>query len=168
MLDAKLFAANQRPPVDVGLSVSRIGGKTQKPALRDVSGHVRLDYAQFLELEMFTRFGGISDARVKSQIERGERIRALLTQPRFARLRMVDQVALLAALNAGAFDEHPAEFVTKVRSRIPRHLDNSVPKVVAAVTQSGKASEDDRNRLVEAVRELVHQIALEAGTSDDG
>jgi F-type H+/Na+-transporting ATPase subunit alpha len=101
VLDSHLFAANQRPAVDVGLSVSRVGGKAQTAAMRAVSGRVRLDYAQFLELEMFTRFGGLSDSRVKSQITRGERIRALLNQPRFAALRLVDEVALLAALADG-------------------------------------------------------------------
>ena len=87
VLDTGLFAANQRPAIDVGLSVSRVGGKAQTPALRKVSGRLRLDYSQFLELEMFTRFGGLSDARVKAQIMRGERIRALITQPRFTPLR---------------------------------------------------------------------------------
>ncbi|TNF05117.1 MAG: F0F1 ATP synthase subunit alpha, partial [Sphingomonadales bacterium] len=82
VLDSHLFAANQRPAVHVGLSVSRVGGKAQRPALRQVSGRIRLDYAQFLELEMFTRFGGMTDARVKSRITRGERIRAILAQPR--------------------------------------------------------------------------------------
>jgi len=81
VLDAGLFAANQRPAVDVGLSVSRVGGKAQTAALRQVSGRLRLDYAQFLELELFTRFGGLTDARVKAQVARGERIRALITQP---------------------------------------------------------------------------------------
>src|SRR5262249_56052715 len=83
VLNSHLFAANQRPAVDVGLSVSRVGGKAQTAAMRKVSGRVRLDYAQFLELEMFTRFGGLSDARLKAQIVRGERIRALITQPPF-------------------------------------------------------------------------------------
>ena len=77
VLDSRLFAANQRPAVDVGLSVSRVGGKAQAPALRAASGRLRLDYSQFLELEMFTRFGGIADTRVKATIARGERIRAL-------------------------------------------------------------------------------------------
>src|SRR5205823_5884562 len=104
VLDSHLFAANQRPAVDVGLSVSRVGGKAQTAAMRKVSGRVRLDYAQFLELEMFTRFGGLSDSRVKAQITRGERIRTLITQPRFAALRLADEVALLAALADGVFD----------------------------------------------------------------
>ena len=168
VLDARLFAANQRPAVDVGLSVSRVGGKTQKPALRGVSGRIRLDYAQFLELEMFTRFGGISDTRVKSQIQRGERIRALLTQPRFGSLRMVDQVALLASLNAGVFDDYPAELVTIARSRVARHLDETAPETVAALMKSGESKDEEKEQLVEAVRALLKQIALEAEGKANG
>ena len=68
VLDSRLFAANRRPAVDVGLSVSRVGGKAQAEALRRVSGRLRLQYSQFLELEMFTRFGGVTSARVKGEI----------------------------------------------------------------------------------------------------
>ncbi|MDD3797627.1 MAG: F0F1 ATP synthase subunit alpha [Novosphingobium sp.] len=168
VLDSRLFAANQRPPVDVGLSVSRVGGKTQKTALRDVSGKIRLEYAQFLELEIFTRFGGISDKRVAGQIRRGERIRALLRQPRFEGLRMIDQVALLAALEAGVFDEYPAETVGKIRTRIAHWLDSSVPDLVSTVTASGKADETSRARLVETVRALAALAGHEAQGAGGG
>ena len=123
VLDAALFAANQRPAVDVGLSVSRVGGKAQHAALRNVSGRLRLDYAQFLELEMFTRFGGLTDARVKGRITRGERIRALIAQPRFCSLCALDEIALLAALADGAFDVAPVEAVVRVREQLPAWLD---------------------------------------------
>ena len=82
-LDAKLFHEGQKPAVDVGRSVSRVGGKTQAPALRALSGSLRLDYAQFLELEVFTRFGGMADARTRKTIEHGRRIRAVLSQPQY-------------------------------------------------------------------------------------
>ena len=76
VLDARLFHAGQKPAIDIGTSVSRVGGKTQAPALRETTGMFRLDYAQFLELELFTRFGGAPDARVQKQIARGEHLRA--------------------------------------------------------------------------------------------
>jgi hypothetical protein len=107
VLDAALFQEGQKPAVDVGTSVSRVGGKTQAPALRQVSGTLRLDYAQFLELESFTRFGWVSESRVKTQLARGERMRRLLSQPRFAILRMVDEVALALALREGILDTMP-------------------------------------------------------------
>ena len=155
VLDSRLFAANQRPAVDVGLSVSRVGGKAQAPALRTASGRLRLDYSQFLELEMFTRFGGIADTRVRGTIARGERIRALIAQPRFASLRLVDQVALLSALAEGVFDEVGIAKVAEARRRIATELDGLAAETVAAVTKTGKCDEESRTRLVEVVRALV-------------
>ena len=155
VLDSRLFAANQRPAVDVGLSVSRVGGKAQAPALRAASGRLRLDYSQFLELEMFTRFGGIADTRVRGTIARGERIRALIAQPRFATLRLVDQVALLSALAEGVFDDVGAPQVAEARRRIAAELDAHAPETVAAVTKTGTCDEASRARLIQAVRALV-------------
>jgi F-type H+/Na+-transporting ATPase subunit alpha len=70
VLDARLFHEGQKPAVDVGTSVSQVGGKTQAHALREAAETLRLDYAQFLELEMFTRFGGVPDARVRDRLTR--------------------------------------------------------------------------------------------------
>jgi F-type H+/Na+-transporting ATPase subunit alpha len=155
VLDSHLFAANQRPAVDVGLSVSRVGGKAQAPALRSASGRLRLDYSQFLELEMFTRFGGIADTRVRGTIARGERIRALIAQPRFATLRLVDEVALLSALGEGAFDGVAPARIAEARQRIAAALDARAPEAVAALTATGTCDDAGRARLVDAVRALV-------------
>ena len=111
------------PAIDVGTSVSRVGGRTQAPALRELTGTLRLDYAQFLELEMFTRFGGLSDARVKAQMVRGMRTRAVLIQPRFVPLRLVDEVALAFALREGLLDTIPIEAVALFRQALPGWLD---------------------------------------------
>ena len=159
VLDSHLFAANQRPAIDVGLSVSRVGGKAQTAALRAVSGRVRLDYAQFLELEMFTRFGGLSDARVKAQITRGERIRALLNQPRFAALRLVDEVALLAALADGIFDPLPVRVIGGVRKGVAARLDAHAAESVAAVTKTGTLDDATRSALIAAVGDLAKELA---------
>ena len=161
VLDSHLFAANQRPAIDVGLSVSRVGGKAQTAALRAVSGRVRLDYAQFLELEMFTRFGGLSDARVKAQITRGERIRALLNQPRFAALRLVDEVALLAALADGIFDPLPVRVIGGVRKGVAARLDAHAAESVAAVTKTGTLNDKARAALVSAIGDLAKELAAD-------
>ena len=102
VLDARLFHADQKPAIDVGTSVSRVGGKTQAPGLRALTASFRVEYAQFLELELFTRFGGMNDARVKAQLARGERLRALLAQPQYAPLRLVDEMALGVRAARGA------------------------------------------------------------------
>ncbi len=85
-LDPRLFYEDQKPAVDVGKSVSRVGGKTQAPVLQALSESLRLEYAQFLELEVFTRFGTMVDERTRKVIEHGRRIRAVLRQPQFAPL----------------------------------------------------------------------------------
>jgi F-type H+-transporting ATPase subunit alpha len=161
VLDAGLFAANQRPAVDVGLSVSRVGGKAQHAALRDVAGRLRFDYAQFLELEMFSRFGGLADARVIAQVERGKRIRALITQPRFGALRSVDQVALLAALAEGVFDRVPLQVLSRVRQRL---ISSDEAKSRAADADgaswlSGPLDDTGRKRLVDPIRVMVEREA---------
>ncbi len=164
VLDSRLFAANQRPAVDVGLSVSRVGGKAQKPALRQVSGRIRLDYSQFLELEMFTRFGGISDRRVKAQLVRGERIRALLTQPRFAGLRPADEVALLAALDEKVLDDLPVAAIPLLRAGLATGLDVAVPDLVQAIGRTGTLDAAGKAGLVAAVRALAGTIAAASGS----
>jgi ATP synthase alpha/beta chain, C terminal domain len=85
-IDRCPFQEGQKPAIDIGTSVSRVGGKTQAPALRGATGSMRLDYAQFLEREMFSRFGGVPDAHVKAQLHHGVRLRALLSQPQYAPL----------------------------------------------------------------------------------
>lgn len=159
VLDSHLFAANQRPAIDVGLSVSRVGGKAQTAAMRAVSGRVRLDYAQFLELEMFTRFGGLTDARVKAQITRGERIRTLITQPRFAALRLVDEVALLAALADGVFDPLPVKVIAEVRQRVAAHLDAHAGESATMIEKTGKLDDAARAALASAVGDLAKELA---------
>lgn len=162
VLDAHLFAANQRPAIDVGLSVSRVGGKAQTSALRAAAGRLRLDYAQFLELEMFTRFGGLNDARVKAQIARGERIRALIAQPRFAPLGPIVEIALLLALSEGAFDVCKPQDIAAVRDALPARFDAAgiAPKLRQALQSGAELLPDERSMLVRIVQELVSQPAV--------
>ena len=141
--------------------MSRVGGKAQAPALREVSGRLRLEYSQFLELEMFTRFGGLSDARVKAQIVRGERIRSLITQPGFSALRLVDEVALLAALDAAVFDPLPVEVIALIRAHLGAHLDTHLGETVTAVTKTGKIDAAALAGLVAAVRDLAQVLAAD-------
>ena len=108
-LDPRLFYEDQKPAVDVGKSVSRVGGKTQAPVLKALSESLRLEYAQFLELEVFTRFGTMVDERTRKVIEHGKRIRAVLAQRQFEPLSLGEQVALLCALSDGLLDSLPLD-----------------------------------------------------------
>ena len=90
-LDPRLFYEDQKPAVDVGKSVSRVGGKTQAPVLKSVSESLRLEYAQFLELEVFTRFGTMVDERTRKVIEHGRRIRAVSGNGNSLHCRLVNR-----------------------------------------------------------------------------
>ncbi|MEN0073703.1 MAG: F0F1 ATP synthase subunit alpha [Paracraurococcus sp.] len=159
VLDAGLFNAGQKPAVDVGTSVSRVGGKTQAAALRQVTGTLRLDYTQFLELESFTRFGGVTDQRVKAQLARGERMRRLLSQPRFAALRMVDEVALALALREGVLDSLPPERIAAFRAALPAWIDAEAAAQAEAIARTRQLDAADREALLAALRRLAGQHA---------
>ena len=159
VLDSRLFHEGHKPAVDVGTSVSRVGGKTQAAALRQAAETLRLDFAQFLELEMFTRFGGVTDAQVKNKIARGRRIRAILSQPQYGPLRLVDEVALVTALQDGLLDTLPLEFIGKLRSELPGWLDRSAKEIVDAVQRSGDLDEAKSAELKAALARFITQLA---------
>jgi len=137
VLDAKLFYQGQKPAVDVGTSVSRVGGKTQAVALRDAAKTVRLDYAQFLELESFTRFGGMPDARVKQQLARGVCIRAILGQPQHAPLRLADEVALVMAVQSGLLDGMLRPAIAAFRLGLSQAIDTGAASSVKQMQDGG-------------------------------
>jgi F-type H+-transporting ATPase subunit alpha len=147
VLDAKLFNQGRKPAVDVGSSVSRVGGKTQAPALRTAASTLRLDYAQFLELETFTRFGGMPDSRVRAQLTRGARIREILDQRQHAPLRLADEVALVTAVQAGLLDAVPVSRVPAFGIGLAATLDRDAPDIVRAIESTGKLSDPDGARL---------------------
>jgi F-type H+-transporting ATPase subunit alpha len=124
-----------------------------------VSETLRLDYAQFLELEMFTRFGGVTDEQVKGKIARGQRIRAVLTQPQYAALRLADQVALVLALQGGLLDRLSFEQIGKFRAQLPAWLDRSAAKIVDALGRSGQIDAAARTELNNVLSALASQLA---------
>ena len=158
VLNARLFYEGHKPAVDVGTSVSRVGGKTQAPALRNAAETLRLDYAQFLELEIFTRFGGVSDAQVKNKLARGQRIRAVLSQPQHAPLRLSDEVALVLALQGGLFDCLSMDDIAKFRSALPAWLDRSVVGIVNAIEGTGRLDRANAAELRTALDALMGQF----------
>jgi F-type H+-transporting ATPase subunit alpha len=159
VLDAALFHQGQKPAVDVGLSVSRVGGKTQAPVLRDAAGTLRLDYAQFLELEVFTRFGGMPDGRVRQQLTRGARIREILRQPQHAPFRLVDEVALLLAVQSGALDALPLTAVAAFRAGLSVALDTDAADVLSTIAKTGKMDDAARADLIATLTRLAASLS---------
>ena len=165
-LDPRLFYEDQKPAVDVGRSVSRVGGKTQAPVLQALSENLRLEYAQFLELEVFTRFGTMVDERTRNVIEHGRRIRAMLRQPQFAPLSLAEQVALLLAVSEGLLDEVPLDQLDPLRASLGSWLAQQCPEALALDDQT-TLSEDLRERLMAAVQALARSVVMPA-TADQG
>ena len=158
VLDAKLFYEGQKPAVDVGTSVSRVGGKTQARALREAAETLRLDYAQFLEMEMFTRFGGMPDERVRAQLTRGARIRAILTQPRHAPMRLADEVALVLAVQAGLLDALSLPQVIVFREGMTNALDHGAAEAVTQLQATGTLDDSHKQTLLATLRRYVGTI----------
>ncbi|PHP66984.1 F0F1 ATP synthase subunit alpha [Zhengella mangrovi] len=150
VLSSQLATGNHWPAIDIGLSVSRVGGKAQHKALKAVAGRVRLDYAQYQELKMFARFGGFADDALKQRIAHGERIAALLKQPRFSPLRLVDQVALLTALNDGTLDGLAPGDIETLKPRLAHAVD-SEPALAGFGSSETAPAPDTRTALSGAV-----------------
>jgi F-type H+-transporting ATPase subunit alpha len=161
-LEPKLFYEGQKPAVNVGLSVSRVGGKTQAPAIKDLAETLRLEYAQFLELEIFTRFGAIVDERTRRTIEHGRRIRAILAQPQFHPLRLAEQAALVLAVHEGRLDDVPLDRVERFKTGIGVWLDARCPDVVAHLEATGEFAEADRDTLLAALDGAIADLGTGA------
>ena len=157
-LDPRLFYADLKPAIDVGKSVSRVGGKTQAAVMKPLSESLRLEYAQFLELEVFTRFGTMVDERTRKVIEHGRRIRAVLGQEQFAPLPLGEQVALLCALNDGVLDEVPLNRVGAFRSSLAPWLAENFPEVAALNDDAPELPDELRARLKSSLAALARSV----------
>lgn len=158
VLDTRLFYEGHKPAVDVGTSVSRVGGRTQAPALREAADTLRLDYAQFLELELFTRFGGVADTQVKGKIARGARIRSVLSQLQYAPLRLADEVALVLALQSGVLDQLPLGEIGKFQSELSGWLDSTAATIVEEIERTGCLDDAGRTGLKATLSALVAHL----------
>ena len=156
-LSPSLFELGLLPAVDVGKSVSRVGGKAQRAAYRAVTGDLKLAYAQFEELETFARFGARLDENTHKIIEHGRRIRACLKQPEFAPVSVAAQIAVLLALTAGLFDSVPLDRMTGAEHVVRESAAYIPAEVRARFDTAEKLSDEDRATIIRIARNaLVH------------
>ena len=165
-LSPVLFELGVLPAVDVGKSVSRVGGKAQRAAYRAVAGDLKLAYAQFEELETFARFGARLDEGTRKTIEHGRRIRACLKQPEFAPVSVPAQIATLLALTAELFDQVPIDQMTDAEQAVHEAAANIPVEVCARFETAEKLNDEDRKTIIEIARKsLAHfQPQTEAKT----
>jgi F-type H+-transporting ATPase subunit alpha len=134
-LEPALFFAGVRPAINVGLSVSRVGGAAQVKAMKQVAGTLRLDMAQFRELEAFAAFGSDLDASTQRQLTRGQRLVEILKQPQYQPLTMEKQVMILFAGTRGFLDKYPIDVVAKYEAGLYPFIEDRYPKVFAELKE---------------------------------
>jgi len=151
VLDADLFNRGVKPAVNVGLSVSRVGGAAQTTAMRDVAGKLRLKLAQFEEVARFARFGAEVDAATQRQIRRGKRLRAVLTQPAHQPLSLAAQVVVLLAATEGYLDDVALKDTPAFESGLLAHLEAQHPGLYHQINRSGELPTEMREALAETM-----------------
>ena len=157
-LSPDLFRKGMLPAVDVGKSVSRVGGKTQLPALRAMAGDLRLSYAQFEELETFSRFATRMDEATRATIERGKRVREILKQPEHRPLRVAEQVAVLQALNAGLFDRLELDEMHEAEAQVREAVLSKLPELCQKIDSGEPIEDGERDKLIEVARICVDRF----------
>jgi F-type H+-transporting ATPase subunit alpha len=154
-LSPSLFELGVLPAVDVGKSVSRVGGKAQRAAYRAVAGDLKLAYAQFEELETFSRFGARLDEDTRKTIEHGRRIRACLKQPEFTPVSVPAQIAVLLALTAELFDHVPLDQVTDAEHALREAAADIPAEVRERLDTAEKLSAEDREAIIQIARKSL-------------
>ncbi len=161
-LSPRLHQKGILPAVDVGRSVSRVGGKAQRPAYRSVASDLRLAYAQFEELEAFARFGTTLDEETRGTLERGRRVREVLKQPQYEPIPAGEQIAVLLAAVEGLLDRLPIGTIAAAEREIRAAARDRAADVLADIEEGEPFSEAARERLSSVVSEAL-QAAFPAG-----
>ena len=159
-LSPSLFELGVLPAVDVGKSVSRVGGKAQRAAFRAVAGDIKLAYAQFEELETFARFGARLDDNSRKTIEHGRRIRACLKQFESAPVPVPEQIAILLALTSDLFDTVPLNNMDKAETAVRKATTTLSKELCKRFETADKLSAEDRSTIVELARAALTELSL--------
>ncbi len=162
-LEADLFNANIRPAINVGLSVSRVGGSAQVKAMRQVAGSLRLDLAQYRELAAFAQFGSDLDKASQAQLNRGERLTEILKQKQYAPLPVEKQVLIIYAGTNGFLDDLPVEECGPFEQGLYQFVENSHPEILAEIREKKILSDDLRARMEKAIQEFKERFVAERG-----
>jgi F-type H+-transporting ATPase subunit alpha len=153
-LSADLFNSGLRPAINVGISVSRVGGAAQTKAIKKIAGTLKLELAQFDELAAFSQFASDLDEATQQQLERGKRLRELLKQAQFSPLNLAEQVAVVYAGVKGLIDEVPVEDVTKFAAELREYLKLNKAEFIEEILKEKKLNEGLETTLKEVIKEV--------------
>jgi len=160
-LESDLFNSNIRPAVNVGLSVSRVGGAAQIKAMKQVAGQLRLDLAQYRELAAFAQFGSDLDKSSQAQLNRGRRLVEILKQPQYSPIPVEKQVAIIFAGTSGLLDDLPVEDCRAFETELYKFLDNSHPAILDTIRTKKTLDDGVRANLTGAINELKVRFTKE-------
>ncbi|WIX85176.1 F0F1 ATP synthase subunit alpha [Amycolatopsis sp. DG1A-15b] len=160
-----LFNAGQRPAIDVGISVSRVGGAAQVKAMKSVSGSLRIDLSQYRELEAFAAFASDLDDASKAQLERGARLYEVLKQPQYSPIPVEEQVCTVWLGTNGHYDSVPTEDVRRFNHEFLDSARRKHDDILGAIRDSGKFEDETADKLVAAVNEFKKEFTTSEGKS---
>ncbi|MCL5961816.1 MAG: F0F1 ATP synthase subunit alpha [Chloroflexi bacterium] len=157
-LESDLFYAGIRPAVNVGLSVSRVGGAAQTKAMKQVAAKIRIDLAQYRELAAFAQFGSDLDKATKAQLDRGARTQEVLKQPQYVPMSLDQQVIVLFAVTSGYTDDVPVEKIQSFGPALLRYMDAAHPEVGASIVQEKRITDEVADKLAKAINEFKQSM----------
>lgn len=165
-LESELFFSGVRPAMNIGISVSRVGGNAQTKAMKAVAGSLRIDLSQFRELEAFAQFGSDLDKSTQRRLARGNRIVELLKQPQFSPLDVEDQVMSIYTAVRGYLDEIPVQDVRRFEAEFLKFMHNSYPQVGKAIAETKRLEKDVEETLVKAIKDFLGRFRTSTGQTE--
>ncbi|MCH7591219.1 MAG: F0F1 ATP synthase subunit alpha [Planctomycetes bacterium] len=157
-LEPDLFFAGVRPAVNVGISVSRVGGNAQRKAMKKIAGSLRLDLASFRELEAFSQLGTDLDTATQKQLDRGARMVELLKQPQYSPLSLPQQVVSIFAGTKGYLDDLPINKVLEFEKALHKHVQDEFPEILEEIESTGQLSDETSEKLGKVITDYKVQF----------
>ena len=167
-LQSDLFASNQRPAIDVGVSVSRVGGAAMTKAMKTVTGSLKVDLAQFRAMEAFAMFASDLDAASRQQLDRGQRLMALLKQPQYSPYPVPDMTVSLWLGTSGRLDRVPTEDVLRFEQEFLDFLRRSHKDVLETIADTMKFEDETEKSVEKRLRRLPRPVRDQRGRVDQG
>ena len=157
-LESNLFFSGQRPAVNVGLSVSRVGGDAQIKAMKQATGSLRLDLAQYREMEVFTQFSSDLDEGTRNQLIYGQGLMRLLRQPQYSPLSLQEQIYLLVAGLNRLFIDVPVKELDHIKLSLVKYIKASAPDLDVEIKQTKVLSQENKDRIVSLSKEFLDKV----------
>jgi F-type H+-transporting ATPase subunit alpha len=153
-LEADLFNSGIRPAINVGNSVSRVGGAAQIKAMKQVAGTLRLDLAQYRELAAFAQFGSDLDKATQAQLARGQRLTEILKQPQYQPMNVENQVLIIWAATNGYLDNVPVEDLRRFETELTRFVENSNPALLSSIREKKTITDEIKAEMAQTLKDF--------------